>query len=120
MKDLEVDWSFARTGFPEAHLEPFASPAFDRDPGLGLITNKNYLIETPQEIANGIRTAMKYVAPTPSFFADFRALTSARDRLRNHPRQGAVPLSAMPPSGRPALLLRSVRRALSSGMPILT
>jgi 5-methyltetrahydropteroyltriglutamate--homocysteine methyltransferase len=30
---------------------------------LGVISNKNYLIETPQEVANGIRKAMQHVAP---------------------------------------------------------
>jgi methionine synthase II (cobalamin-independent) len=66
VQDLMVesfDWSFAQTGFPDAQLELFASPGFDTDLGLGVISNKNYLIETPQEVANGIRKAMKYVAP---------------------------------------------------------
>jgi 5-methyltetrahydropteroyltriglutamate--homocysteine methyltransferase len=66
VKDLQVDsfdWSFAQTGFPEGQLELFATPGFDKDLGLGVISNKNYLIETPQEVAGGIRKALQYVAP---------------------------------------------------------
>ena len=36
---------------------------FNKDLGLGVISNKNYLIETPQEVASGIRKALQYVAP---------------------------------------------------------
>ncbi len=66
VKDLQVDsfdWSFAQTGFPDAELKLWQTPGFDKDLGLGVISNKNYLIETPQEVANGIRKAMQYVAP---------------------------------------------------------
>lgn len=66
VKDIQVDsfdWSFAQTGFPEQELQLFATPGFDKDLGLGVISNKNYLIETPQEVASGIRTAMRHVAP---------------------------------------------------------
>jgi methionine synthase II (cobalamin-independent) len=66
VKDLQVDsfdWSFAQTGFPEAELKLFASPGFDKDLGLGVISNKNYLIEMPQEVADGIRKALRHVAP---------------------------------------------------------
>jgi 5-methyltetrahydropteroyltriglutamate--homocysteine methyltransferase len=66
VKDLQVDsfdWSFAQTGFPEGQLELFATPGFDKDLGLGVISNKNYLIETPQEVAGGVRKALQYVAP---------------------------------------------------------
>ena len=66
VKDLRCesfDWSFAQTGFPDAELELFGTPGFDKDLGLGVISNKNYLIETPQEVANGIHKALKYVAP---------------------------------------------------------
>jgi methionine synthase II (cobalamin-independent) len=66
VKDLHCesfDWSFAQTGFPDAELELFGTPGFDKDLGLGVISNKNYLIETPQEVANGIHKALKYVAP---------------------------------------------------------
>jgi 5-methyltetrahydropteroyltriglutamate--homocysteine methyltransferase len=66
VKDLQCesfDWSFAQTGFPDAQLQLFGTPGFDKDLGLGVISNKNYLIETPQEVAAGVRTAMQYVAP---------------------------------------------------------
>jgi 5-methyltetrahydropteroyltriglutamate--homocysteine methyltransferase len=66
VKDLQCesfDWSFAQTNYPDAELELFASSGFDKDLGLGVISNKNYLIETPQEVASGIRKALKYVAP---------------------------------------------------------
>ncbi len=66
VKDLQVDsfdWSFAQTGFPDRELKLFATPGFDKDLGLGVISNKNYLIETPREVADGIRKALQYVAP---------------------------------------------------------
>jgi methionine synthase II (cobalamin-independent) len=66
VKDLQVDsfdWSFAQTGFPDAQLKLWQTPGFDKDLGLGVISNKNYLIETPQEVAAGIRKALQYVAP---------------------------------------------------------
>jgi methionine synthase II (cobalamin-independent) len=66
VKDLQVDsfdWSFAQTNYPDEELKLFATPGVDVDLGLGVISNKNYLVETPQEIAAGIRKAMQYVAP---------------------------------------------------------
>jgi 5-methyltetrahydropteroyltriglutamate--homocysteine methyltransferase len=66
VKDMQVDsfdWSFAQTGFPDDELALFATPGFDKDLGLGVISNKNYLIETPNEVANGIRQAAKHVDP---------------------------------------------------------
>jgi 5-methyltetrahydropteroyltriglutamate--homocysteine methyltransferase len=66
VKDLQVDsfdWSFAQTGYPEAQLKLFATPGFDKDLGLGVISNKNYLIETPSEVADGIRRALQFVEP---------------------------------------------------------
>ena len=66
VKDLQVDsfdWSFAQTGYPDAQLKLWQTPGFDKDLGLGVISNKNYLIETPQEVAAGIRKALEYVAP---------------------------------------------------------
>lgn len=66
VKDLQVDsfdWSFAQTGFPDAQLKLWQTPGFDKDLGLGVISNKNYLIETPQQVAAGIRKALEYVAP---------------------------------------------------------
>ncbi|MFZ0218133.1 MAG: hypothetical protein WAM30_19535 [Candidatus Dormiibacterota bacterium] len=66
VKDLQVDsfdWSFAQTGFPDDELALFATPGFDKDLGLGVISNKNYLIETPGEVAEGIRKAARHVAP---------------------------------------------------------
>lgn len=65
-KELQVDsfdWSFAQTGFPDDELALFATPGFDKDLGLGVISNKNYLIETPEEVAEGIRKATKHVDP---------------------------------------------------------
>jgi methionine synthase II (cobalamin-independent) len=64
VKDLQVDsfdWSFAQTNYPDQELKLFAD--CDVDLGLGVISNKNYLIETPQEVAAGIRKAVQYVAP---------------------------------------------------------
>lgn len=64
VKDLQVDsfdWSFAQTNYPDEELKLFAE--CDVDLGLGVISNKNYLIETPQEVAAGIRKAMQYVGP---------------------------------------------------------
>lgn len=66
VKDLQVDsfdWSFAQTGYPETQLELFATDGFDKDLGLGVISNKNYLIETPGEVADGIRRALRHVEP---------------------------------------------------------
>ena len=66
VKDLQVDsfdWSFAQTGYPEAQLKLFATDGFDKDLGLGVISNKNYLIETPSEVADGIRRALQHVEP---------------------------------------------------------
>jgi 5-methyltetrahydropteroyltriglutamate--homocysteine methyltransferase len=66
VKDLQVDsfdWSFAQTGFPDAQLALFATPGFDKDLGLGVISNKNYLIETPREVADGIKKAARHVDP---------------------------------------------------------
>jgi 5-methyltetrahydropteroyltriglutamate--homocysteine methyltransferase len=66
VKDMQVDsfdWSFAQTNYPDAQLKLFGTPGFDKDLGLGVISNKNYLIETPQEVAGGIRKALQYVAP---------------------------------------------------------
>jgi len=66
VKDLQADsfdWSFAQTGYPDAQLKLWQTPGFDKDLGLGVISNKNYLIETPQEVAAGIRKALQYVAP---------------------------------------------------------
>jgi 5-methyltetrahydropteroyltriglutamate--homocysteine methyltransferase len=66
VKDLEVDsfdWSFAQTGFPDDQLALFAQPGFDKDLGLGAISNKNYVIETPREVADGIEKAARYVDP---------------------------------------------------------
>jgi methionine synthase II (cobalamin-independent) len=58
VKDLQVDsfdWSFAQTDYPDAQLRLFGTAGFDKDLGLGVISNKNYLVETPHEIASGIR-----------------------------------------------------------------
>lgn len=66
VKDLQVDsfdWSFAQTGFPDAQLALFATPGFDKDLGLGVISNKNYLIETPREVAEGIKKAARHIDP---------------------------------------------------------
>lgn len=66
VKDLQVDsfdWSFAQTGFRDEELKLFATPGFDKDLGLGVISNKNYLIETPTEVADGIRAALRHVEP---------------------------------------------------------
>ncbi len=66
VRELQVDsfdWSFAQTGFPDEELALFATPGFDKDLGLGVISNKNYLIETPQEVAEGIRKAARHVDP---------------------------------------------------------
>lgn len=70
VKDVQADgfeWSFAQTGYPDAELKLFATPGFDKDLGLGVISNKNYLIETPGEVAGGIRKALQYVAPERVF-----------------------------------------------------
>lgn len=66
VKDLQVDsfdLSFAQTGFPEDELALFATPGFDKDLGLGVISNKNYVIETPREVADGIKKAARHVDP---------------------------------------------------------
>jgi 5-methyltetrahydropteroyltriglutamate--homocysteine methyltransferase len=66
VKDLQVDsfdWSFAQTDFPDEELALFATPGFDVDLGLGVISNKNYLIETPRQVAEGIKKAARYVDP---------------------------------------------------------
>jgi 5-methyltetrahydropteroyltriglutamate--homocysteine methyltransferase len=61
-KELQVDafeWAFAETGFPEEHLELFADS--DKGLGMGAISVKNYVIETPEEVAAAIRKALRYV-----------------------------------------------------------
>jgi 5-methyltetrahydropteroyltriglutamate--homocysteine methyltransferase len=66
VKDLQVDsfdWSFAQTGFPDDQLALFATPGFEKDLGLGVISNKNYVIESPEEVAAGIRKAARHVDP---------------------------------------------------------
>lgn len=66
VKELQVDsfdWSFAQTGYPDDELELFATSGFDKDLGLGVISNKNYLLESPAEVADGIRKACRHVAP---------------------------------------------------------
>jgi 5-methyltetrahydropteroyltriglutamate--homocysteine methyltransferase len=66
VKDLQVDsfdWSFAQTAFPDEELALFATAGFDKDLGLGVISNKNYLIESPREVAEGIKKATRHVAP---------------------------------------------------------
>ena len=66
VKELQVDsfdWAFAQTGFRDDELALFATPGFDKDLGLGAVSNKNYLIESPREIADGIVKAARYVDP---------------------------------------------------------
>jgi 5-methyltetrahydropteroyltriglutamate--homocysteine methyltransferase len=66
VRDLEVDsfdWAFAQTDYRTADLQLFADPSFDKDLGLGVISNKNYVIESAREIANGIKKAAQYVDP---------------------------------------------------------
>jgi 5-methyltetrahydropteroyltriglutamate--homocysteine methyltransferase len=66
VKDLQVDsfdWRFAQTGFPDDELALFATPGFDKDLGLGVISNKNYVIETAAEVADGIKKATRHVDP---------------------------------------------------------
>jgi len=66
VRDLQVDsfdWSFAQTGYPDSQLALFATDGFDKDLGLGVISNKNYLIETPSEVADGISRALRHVEP---------------------------------------------------------
>jgi 5-methyltetrahydropteroyltriglutamate--homocysteine methyltransferase len=63
----------------------------------GVISNKHYLIETPEEVANGIRKAMQYVEPErihltsdcglfayarPRAKAKLRAMVTGADRVR--------------------------------------
>jgi cobalamin-independent methionine synthase catalytic subunit len=62
-RGLRVHHERAQTGFPDDELALFATDGFDKDLGLGVISNKNYLIETPQEVAEGIKKATRHVAP---------------------------------------------------------
>ena len=65
-KELQVDsfdWSFAQTDFPDDELTLFAESGFDKDLGLGVISNKNYLIETPRQVPDGINKAARHVDP---------------------------------------------------------
>lgn len=64
VRELEVDaveWAFAETGFPEEDLRLFE----DHDVGLGMgvISVKNFVIETPDEVAAAIRKALRHVSP---------------------------------------------------------
>lgn len=64
VKELQVDsfdLSFAQTGFPDDELALFSD--LDQDLGLGVISNKNYLIETPREVADGVKKAAHHVDP---------------------------------------------------------
>lgn len=98
VKDLQVDsfdWSFAQTGFPDDELKLFGAPGFDKDLGLGVISNKNYLLESPAEVADGIRKACRYVAPERVHLTSDCGLyaysrPAAKAKLRAMVRGGAI------------------------------
>ena len=54
VRDLQVDsfdWSFAQTGFPDSVLQLWQTPGFDTDLGMGVISNKNYLMRFAELVA---------------------------------------------------------------------
>jgi methionine synthase II (cobalamin-independent) len=55
--------AFAQTGFRDDHLALLATPGFDKDVGVGAVSNKNYVIETPREVADGLLKACRYIEP---------------------------------------------------------
>ncbi len=89
------DWSFAQTGYPDDELALFATPGFEVDLGLGAISNKNYLLESPQEVAEGIRKACRHVAPervhlTTDCGLFAYARSAARAKLKALVKGGAI------------------------------
>jgi methionine synthase II (cobalamin-independent) len=98
VKELQVDsfsWSFAQTGYPDDVLALFATPGFEVDLGLGVISNKNYLLESPREVADGIRKACRHVAPervnlTTDCGLFAYARSAARAKLKAMVRGGAI------------------------------
>lgn len=107
VKDLQVDsfdWSFAQTGFRDEELALFATDGFDKDLGLGVISNKNYLIETPNEVAEGIKKAARHVDPARihlttdcGLFAYSRS--AARTKLKAMARGAAIARAEFTPAG---------------------
>jgi 5-methyltetrahydropteroyltriglutamate--homocysteine methyltransferase len=66
LKELQVDsieWAFAETGFPDEHLKLFSDPSFDKDLGMGVVSIKHYVIESPEQVADAIRKAIQYIGP---------------------------------------------------------
>lgn len=83
------DWSFAQIGFPAPLLTLGQTPGCDKDVGPSVISNKNYLIETPEQVAAGTRKALEYVAPERirgRACRRARALPPTRARIRSSRR----------------------------------
>lgn len=58
-----LEFAYAETNFPDEHLRLWQEYPNDKDMGLGVINIKNMLVETPDEVAAGVRKALQYVEP---------------------------------------------------------
>lgn len=107
VKELQADsfdWSFAQTGFRDDELELFATAGFDKDLGLGAISNKNYLLESPTEVATGIRKACRHVPPERVHLTTDCGLyaysrPAAKAKLRALAQGGAIARKEFSPTG---------------------
>ncbi|MGA9839692.1 MAG: hypothetical protein WBF81_01685 [Thermoplasmata archaeon] len=62
--DCKVDafeMSMGQTNYPEEELKLYKQYLTKMDLGIGVISNKNYLVEEPTEIIAGIQKAQKYI-----------------------------------------------------------
>jgi 5-methyltetrahydropteroyltriglutamate--homocysteine methyltransferase len=62
--DCKVDafeMSMGQTNYPEDELKLYKQHLSHMDLGIGVISNKNYLVEEPSEIIAGIQKAQKYI-----------------------------------------------------------
>lgn len=62
--DCKVDafeMSMGQTNYPEDELKLYQQHLSKMDLGIGVISNKNYLVEEPGEIIAGIKKAQKYI-----------------------------------------------------------
>jgi methionine synthase II (cobalamin-independent) len=88
--DLDVnafEFSYGQTGFPDEHLSLWRKYPNDKDLGLGAISVKNFLVESPLEVAAGVRKALEYVEPERIYLSTDCGLFSyprvmARAKLR--------------------------------------
>lgn len=56
-------FSSAQTDFRDDEFEAWKGLAIDKDLGLGAVSNKNFYVETPAQVAAGIHKALRVVPP---------------------------------------------------------